>query len=135
ADPLFNALLARAGEDLGRIAAALGEDPEPARAQAARTATAIEARLWDEEAGLYAALDVRTGRRTPARAAAGLVALFAGLGAGERVARIVGRLSEEGFWPPGGHPVATWDRRDPAFDHRRYWRGPAWVNVNWLVAG
>jgi glycogen debranching enzyme len=23
---------------------------------------------------------------------------------------------------------------DPEFDRRRYWRGPVWVNVNWLVA-
>jgi glycogen debranching enzyme len=134
ADPLFNAVAVRAGEDLARIAAALGEDPEPARAHAARTAAAIEARLWDEEAGLYAALDLRAGRRTPPRAAAGLIPLFAGLGAGDRAGRIVERLAQEDFWPPGGHPLATWDRGDPAFDRRRYWRGPAWVNVNWLVA-
>jgi glycogen debranching enzyme len=23
---------------------------------------------------------------------------------------------------------------DPAFDARRYWRGPVWAPVNWLVA-
>jgi hypothetical protein len=135
ADPLFNAVLVRAGEDLARIDAALGDDPEPARTRAARTGAAIEARLWDDEAGLYSALDLRTGRRTPARAAAGLVPLFAGLGAGDRAGRMAQRLRDESFWPPGGHPLATWDRRDPAFDRRRYWRGPAWVNVDWLVAG
>jgi hypothetical protein len=131
ADPLFNAVLVAAGEDLARIAVALGEDPGPARAQAARTAAAVEARLWDEEAGLYAALDLRAGRRSAARAAAGLVPLFAGLGAGGRARRMIDGL--ERFWTE--HPLATWDRRDPAFDPRRYWRGPAWVNVNWLVAG
>jgi glycogen debranching enzyme len=128
ADPLFNALLVRAGEDLAEIAAALGEDPEPARAQAARTAAAVEARLWEEESGLYGALDLRTGRRTPARAAAGLVPRFAGLDPGGSLA---GGL--ERFWTPS--PLATWDPTDPAFDRRRYWRGPAWVNINWLVAG
>ena len=135
ADPLFNALLVRAGEDLASIAAALGEDPAPIRAQAARTAAAIEARLWDEEAGLYAALDLRRGERMPAGSVAGLAPLFAGLGQAGRVERLTSALDGERFWPPGGHPLASWDTTGTAFDRRRYWRGPAWVNLNWLVAG
>jgi glycogen debranching enzyme len=30
--------------------------------------------------------------------------------------------------------VPTCDPTAPAFDPERYWRGPAWVLVNWLVA-
>jgi glycogen debranching enzyme len=132
ADPLFNAALVRADGDLARIATALGEDGEGFRARAARTAAAVETRLWDDEAGLYAALDLRAGRRGLAGAAAGLVPLFAGVPAPDRVARLVETAASERFWAP--HPLATWDRRDPAFDRRRYWRGPAWANVDWLVA-
>jgi glycogen debranching enzyme len=133
ADPLFNAALVRADEDLARIVEALGEDGERLRARAARTAAAMEARLWDEERGLYAALDLRTGRRGEAHAAGGLVPLFAGVPAPERAARLVEAAASERFWPPGGHPLASWDRLDPAFDRRRYWRGPAWSNLDWLV--
>lgn len=132
ADPLFNAVLVRAERDLARIAAALGEDGAAFEERAERTARAIEDRLWDEEAGLYAALDLRSGRLGPARAAAGLVPLFAGVPGPARAARLVDALTGDGFW--ASHPLATWDRRDPAFDPRRYWRGPAWANVDWLVA-
>lgn len=31
-------------------------------------------------------------------------------------------------------PVPTVARTDPAFDAERMWRGPVWVNTNWLVA-
>jgi glycogen debranching enzyme len=30
--------------------------------------------------------------------------------------------------------VATLPPSDPAFDARRYWRGPVWAPVNWLAA-
>ena len=30
--------------------------------------------------------------------------------------------------------MVTCDPGDPAFDPIRYWRGPVWVIVNWLVA-
>jgi glycogen debranching enzyme len=30
--------------------------------------------------------------------------------------------------------IPTTDPDDPSFDRIRYWRGPVWVLVNWLVA-
>jgi glycogen debranching enzyme len=136
ADPLFNALLARAGHDLGQIAAAIGADPGPHRDAASRTAAAVETRLWDDDRGLYQALDLRAKRRSPVPVAAGFIPLFAQIPSPDRADRLVATLTGPGFWPGAreGHPIPTVGRRDPAFEPRRYWRGPAWVNVDWLVA-
>jgi glycogen debranching enzyme len=30
--------------------------------------------------------------------------------------------------------VTSASKASPAFDARRYWRGPVWVNVNWFLA-
>ena len=30
-------------------------------------------------------------------------------------------------------PVTSASKTSPAFDPRRYWRGPVWVNVNWFL--
>ena len=30
--------------------------------------------------------------------------------------------------------VPSYDPRSPLFDHVRYWRGPAWAMVNWMIA-
>ena len=49
-------------------------------------------------------------------------------------------LFDEALWSPtrfGPSPEAPWpvtsaSKSSPAFDPRRYWRGPVWVNVNWF---
>ena len=30
--------------------------------------------------------------------------------------------------------VATTSPAEPGFEPRRYWRGPVWISVNWLLA-
>jgi glycogen debranching enzyme len=66
---------------------------------------------------------------------AGLVPLVLPGLPGAVAAELVDRLLGPGFGPDG---VAEWllpsyDRDGPAFDPRRYWRGPAWVSTTWLV--
>jgi glycogen debranching enzyme len=49
-----------------------------------------------------------------------------------RVRRMMERVGSWGHSLPGSIPTAQPD--DPSFDPIRYWRGPVWVLVNWLVA-
>jgi glycogen debranching enzyme len=132
-DPLTCALLVQADRDLVELTEELREDPAPARARADRTAAALEEHCWSEEHGLYLAQDRVTGAPVDAPAAGGLVPLFAGVPSPARAERIVETLTAAEFWPLGGFPAASFDTARPEFDRARYWRGPSWVNVNWLL--
>jgi Trehalase len=130
-DVLMDALWYRAARDLGEIAGELGERApvEPSRLE--EFAAAFEERHWDAGLGLYVDWDCVAGRRVSRPTAAGLAALAGGLVAPDRARATWERYRE---LQAGARAVGTVPPGDPAFDARRYWRGPVWAPVNWLVA-
>jgi hypothetical protein len=129
-DPAFTAIAARAAADLAAVAASAGFDSrEPARL--AEAALAGLGALWDDDLGWYRPHDTRAGRFVGPVTSTGLAAVWAGIPE-PHMARMVGRIDSWRERLPC--PIPTTDPADPSFDAVRYWRGPAWVLVNWLVA-
>src|SRR5205807_1737436 len=75
--------------------------------------------------------DCVAGRPISRVTAAGLAALAGGLIAPERARATWLRYRS---LAGAARSVCTVPPGDPAFDARRYWRGPVWAPVNWLVA-
>lgn len=134
-DVLFNTLLCQANRDLAEIARLLGEDAAPLDAWAEQTARAIDAKLWDAEGGIYLDYDIVADRKVPTHAAAGFSPLFAGIPSQERAAQMYGYLNSPAFCAldESWYPVPTYSRRAPDFSPNRYWRGPIWINLDWLL--
>jgi hypothetical protein len=129
-DPAFTAITARAASDLAAVAAEAGLDGEgPARL--AQTALAGLDNLWDDEMGWYRPYDARAGRLVGPVTSTGLVAMWAAV-PDTRVDRMLQRLDSWGRLLQASIPTTAPD--DPSFDPVRYWRGPVWVIVNWMVA-
>jgi glycogen debranching enzyme len=129
-DPGFTAIAVCAADDLAVIAPELGEDAAPLLALAARLRAGLEA-LWDDVAGGYRAFDLRTARAVGPLTSGGAVAVWAGCDAprAHSIADQVERWMRE---VPYG--VASTDPAADTFDPVRYWRGPVWVLVNWMIA-
>ncbi len=134
-DVLFNTLLCQAGRDLAEIARVLGEDPSPFEAQAARTARAMNEKLWDEERGIYVDYDVVTDEPIRVLVAAGFTPLYAGIPDEDQARRLLDTLANSGFsfGAKDCYPVPSYDRYGYGFSPVQYWRGPVWVNINWLL--
>jgi neutral trehalase len=129
-DPAFTAITGRAASDLADIADVAGQDGSDV-VRIATQARAGLARLWDEKIGWYLAYDVRANKTTGPPTASGLVAMYGGVDV-THAQRMVDRM--KGWSSAVKHSVPSSDPTDTSFDPIRYWRGPVWVLVNWLVA-
>lgn len=131
-DPGFNAILIRSCADLADLAADLGE-PALAAASRGRADKALAAldRLWSEEHGQYLCYDRVVGRLIPSASIAGLLAAFCAVprARAEVVARTIEALAGKARFLVPSH-----DPADPRFDSKRYWRGPCWLVVNYMIA-
>lgn len=135
-DVLFNSLLCGADRDLAEVSRLLGRDGSLHERRSEEAARAMNARLWDEEHGVYLGFDRVTGGTVRVYdAIGGFLPLFAGIPDGERAQRLVENLAAGGFClqDNGCYPVASYDRHGFGFSPVRYWRGPVWVNVNWML--
>ncbi|MCP2267411.1 hypothetical protein ACFQHV_03215 [Promicromonospora thailandica] len=133
--PLFGTLLAVSELALARMATTLSDDGAATAhtAAAARVVAALDEHLWDEDLGLYVALDDTTGERVRRATVNGLVPLLlADRLAPGRAERLLATLAGPGFLG-GGRYLPSTSRHDPAFDPALYWRGPAWFNMSWLL--
>lgn len=128
-DPLFNAAYGVAEATLAQIARAIGLDPEPHHREAAAVTAAMVEHLYDD--GLFHARDAITGCAIRSQSAAGLVPLMLPDLPRDIANALIGsaldRFGIRDGLLPSYAPAA------PGFDPVRYWRGPSWINLGWLV--
>jgi hypothetical protein len=134
-DVLFNTLLCQANRDLAELARIVGEPADTFEAWAEQTANAINTKLWDEAHGTYINFDLVVGAPTDVHVAAGFAPLFAGIPDRDRAERMYQYLNSSAFCRLGDtcYPVPSYDRHAPGYSPNRYWRGPVWINVDWLL--
>lgn len=133
-DVLFNSLLLRAERDLATIARELGAEDRSFERRADALAAAIESGLWSEAQACYLDRDAYTGEHIAVRTGGAYAPLLGGAPTTERASRLVGGL--DGFAFDDGHGgllVPSLDRDDPRFEPSRYWRGPVWPVIQWVV--
>ena len=135
-DVLFNTLLARGEADLAEIARRVGADPSVHDRRAEATRSHIEAHHWCEETSMYRNYDRVAGEPFSKRVAGGFTPLFAGVPSPERAESLRRTMSSASFTAcreGGGYAVASFDRDRPDYAPGGYWRGPVWLNIDWLI--
>jgi putative isomerase len=129
--PDLNTYLCVQMGSLAMMAEALGMESEGAMWR--RRAEAIVRRMiedyWDAEAGLFRAL--HDGRPIPVATPFNLYPLWTGQLPDAIRERVIAHLTDpDMFW--GDIAIPSVARNDPQYDPDTMWRGPVWVNINYI---
>jgi glycogen debranching enzyme len=105
-------------------------DAAQLRSSIARAESGI-AWLWDDSVGAYCSRDVITGKSSGIVTSASFLSFYAGVRAGTRERRVLEHLERLAglvqYLVPSLDPART------EFDSLRYWRGPVWAVVNYMI--
>ena len=135
AGPLFNAIHLWSTHAIADIAAIVGADPTPHRESAERIHGALQSELWDPATNRFCALDVVHQERSPEDTIVSFMPLLDPDLPTAQVDALMADLRSASFRSdrPDGFVVPSYDLQAADFDERRYWRGPVWINTNWLL--
>ncbi|MER7276102.1 trehalase family glycosidase [Dactylosporangium sp. NPDC000244] len=123
-------------EALADIAAILGRAAErdELRERGAAVAAGVERTLWQEDTGSYRSRRTDTGAYTRDISPMSFYPLLAGIGAGGRAARTVGRYLRDERYFGGRWAIPSTPRIDAeSASHSYYWKGRVWPPMNFLV--
>ena len=132
ADPGCHFILMAAERDLLALCDALGLDGAGA-VEDRLAALELGARsLWSDEVGAWVARDALAGASSTAASSASFLAWWGGAGTPAQRERALATLTD--LLAAARYAVPSWDPRDAAHDAPRYWRGPVWPPINFLVS-
>lgn len=131
-DLAFNCILIRANYHLEAMAKELGETLPADIRHAMRVAPHTLEALWDEETGYYYNRDAISGKLIKMPGVATFMPLYALTLSKERVEALVKNLNDPDRFATK-YPIPSAPIDSSYFRPNRYWQGPTWININWMV--
>lgn len=131
-DVAFNSLLCVSNTALREIADELHRPIDDELAHSIDASVLAIETLWDDDSSRYCSRNSVTGDLLTIPTVATFMPLWAGVAEQSRARQLIDLLEAgSGFWP--AHPVPSVPTDARQFQEHRYWKGPTWVNTNWIV--
>lgn len=130
----FNAFMAQEYRVLAELAEQLGYNDQVAshRRRWQQYCDLINGLLWNPVTGFYHDYDAAVGAQTSVLASSGFLPLFCGAASPEQAQRLVEHLSDPETFGTA-LPVPSVARCSRQGGEKDMWRGPVWININWLI--
>jgi len=136
-DVLFNSILCRANLDLLEIGQVLKEDTVEVQGWVDQTSRAISEKLWCEPCRKFEDMDLLNGEPIHTATAANFMPLFAGAASKSQAEIMYETLNSVSFCAlhqGNCFTIPNYDMTREDFNPQNYWRGPVWININWMLS-
>lgn len=134
-DPLFNAMLIKSNEALITLYRLI-ENSEEKIAQLSqwqeKAIAQFNHKLFNEKLGAYVHFNLRENQQIAHLTSSSFTPLFAGIPDDNRAEKMVNSLMTN-FGGKDHYLCASFNPKDEKFDPKKYWRGPIWINLNWII--
>jgi hypothetical protein len=130
-DSLINAVLIRSNEALINIGKRFGFDTKQLEEWQQQSVKAFNDKLWNEDLANYTGYDLRQQKAFPYWEIGGLTALFANIPNAHQAEKMKNNLND--LIQNDFLIVPSFDVNHPLYDSKRYWRGPIWPQMNWMI--
>jgi glycogen debranching enzyme len=131
-DLAFNAMLIAANRALEAIAAELDQPLAPELTERFRATELALDDLWEDTDRQYYSRNAVTGELIRVPTIATFLPLWSGTLLPARAAELIDQLRDDARWCPR-FPVPSVPVDSPQFEEAGYWKGPTWVNTNWII--
>ena len=134
-DPLFNAMLIKSNAALIELYELIGGEGEKIKKLniwQQKSISSFNEKLFDKELGAYVYYDLRNEKHIRHISSSSFSPLFAGIPSQERAEVLLQTMIEK-FGGDNKYLCASFNPESDRFNPRKYWRGPVWINMNWLL--
>jgi hypothetical protein len=100
------------------------------------TARSIRERLYNPVHTIFDAYDIRESKLLELETASGFLPLFGGAASPDQALHIYEYLNSRSFCAlhqGNCFTIPSYDTQKEGFRRENYWRGPVWININWML--
>ena len=132
ADLAYNSIFIRANTLLRQMAEEIGiKLPSELLENMKKSEQALE-KLWDSKLESYFSQNVKHNYLLLEDSVSGLLPLYSGVISPERAKKLVEKIKDSTLFNTK-YPLPSVPINSKWFKPMRYWQGPTWLNINWLV--
>lgn len=130
-DTLMNAVLIKSNQSLINIGKRFGFDVGELEEWQQQSVPKFQEKLWHAGLQTFAAYDLRGQHHIAHKEIGGIASLYANIPTADQAQALNDYL--QSLHQRGYYICPSFDVDSPLFDSKRYWRGPIWPQMNWMI--